>query len=725
MKRETEEIRVTPTPNNITFDQDDISTTHKDSPDRKEPLKLIPASDLNSNDVLCGRGMGTNRNQGNKRFRELVSMHQEAYLSAKILEKSLIAEKIVEMIKSRTPPGRFLKNVEGNLSSEKDTMWCEISDRAAKEKTSQALRERAPELRKKSAQQSSTSPLPDGMGRSSPPSPLVEMSIAAPAQCVALFNSPSSAFPSPSQTPSDVPSTGEICDEPSTLDINDNDVLCGRGGVTNLHAGNCRFRELVKSYQPVYLAAPKMEKADIARKLVQIVRNANPPGRFLQQNGEKGRWYDIGDEKAREKTSQALREKAPEVRSLYSAAASLVDTKGEALRPEYSRQVHLMPSAEEYCEYGSPEYNNMAVYFSPMRIHGYRNTIGCSPTRVTTIKINDVILGRGSEAKHHLGNIRFRDIVKSRLAEYLKASKQDKSSIVRAIVETVRNSNPPGRFLADDPNRPGVFTDVGDERAREKTSQALRDCPCPSPTTSINQEGVKCYTPQNAQITSSYETVKAGGERFGKAVGDITPSEEVTANDVLLGRGAGVNYHPGNRRFRELVSQYRSAYLTAAKLEKASIARKVVDIIRTSSTPPGRFLSKDPERPGGWVEVSEERAREKASQALREQISKDSEAKRPHSLAGDSPSSQSVLSERNEGSAYNVEYNQYSYIGREFHPYRHFPSEPEKFDPVTSWMYRSHLTMPGNPFLHSSPGVRPDEDSPMRKRRRFNDGGSL
>jgi hypothetical protein len=37
---------------------------------------------------------------------------------------------------------------------------------------------------------------------------------------------------------------------------------------------------------------------------------ADPPGRFLRKDEKSGRWIDIGDKKAAEKTSQALREKS-------------------------------------------------------------------------------------------------------------------------------------------------------------------------------------------------------------------------------------------------------------------------------------------------------------------------------------------------------------------------------------------------------------------------------
>ena len=53
--------------------------------------------------------------------------------------------------------------------------------------------------------------------------------------------------------------------------------------------------------------------------------------------------------------------------------------------------------------------------------------------------------------------------------------KREKRAITQSIVDVVRNLNPPGRFLINDP-RAGVWKDIGDEKAREKTGQALREC---------------------------------------------------------------------------------------------------------------------------------------------------------------------------------------------------------------------------------------------------------
>ncbi|EJK68744.1 hypothetical protein THAOC_10051 [Thalassiosira oceanica] len=93
-----------------------------------------------------------------------------------------------------------------------------------------------------------------------------------------------------------------------------NDVLCGRGGGTNVHPGNRRFRDLINANRRAYLKARKNDKPNISRSIVRTVREMN--GRFLKKDDKLGLWFEIGDDGAREKTSQALRQRAPEMRKI-------------------------------------------------------------------------------------------------------------------------------------------------------------------------------------------------------------------------------------------------------------------------------------------------------------------------------------------------------------------------------------------------------------------------
>merc|ERR1739846_42605 len=69
---------------------------------------------------------------------------------------------------------------------------------------------------------------------------------------------------------------------------------------------------LVRNRQEAYLFASKRDKALVAHGIVEVIRKLKPPGRFLKKD-KKDIWVEIGNKKAREKTSQALREKAPEL----------------------------------------------------------------------------------------------------------------------------------------------------------------------------------------------------------------------------------------------------------------------------------------------------------------------------------------------------------------------------------------------------------------------------
>ena len=111
-------------------------------------------------------------------------------------------------------------------------------------------------------------------------------------------------------------------------ELGPHDVLSGRGGATNSYRGNRAFRTLVKEYQEKYLRAKKRDKPAVASLIVEAIRQRG--GRFLRRenspyrrhsadgNSNNGgsmiQWVDIGDDRAREKTCQALREGAPELR---------------------------------------------------------------------------------------------------------------------------------------------------------------------------------------------------------------------------------------------------------------------------------------------------------------------------------------------------------------------------------------------------------------------------
>jgi len=61
------------------------------------------------------------------------------------------------------------------------------------------------------------------------------------------------------------------------------------------------------------LLAKKSEKKNISKGIVAAIRSQYPPGRFLELKKKNSLYHEIGDVKAVEKTSQALREGQPEI----------------------------------------------------------------------------------------------------------------------------------------------------------------------------------------------------------------------------------------------------------------------------------------------------------------------------------------------------------------------------------------------------------------------------
>merc|ERR1711977_316255 len=72
----------------------------------------------------------------------------------------------------------------------------------------------------------------------------------------------------------------------------DDDVLFGRGGQSNKHPGNARYRREVERLEGGYKAATtKSEKSQV-----------------LEKHKQRGLWYVVDDDAARKKVWQALRE---------------------------------------------------------------------------------------------------------------------------------------------------------------------------------------------------------------------------------------------------------------------------------------------------------------------------------------------------------------------------------------------------------------------------------
>ena len=129
------------------------------------------------------------------------------------MEKPEVARTIVRAIRSGTVPCRFLKKDE-------DGKWIDIGDKAATEKASQALREKG-EARKENKRKA----VEDDRNSQRHKADTIEQ---APGSYI------HHEFVGEGTYPIEGGLFGEV-DESGDIRVTDNDILCGRGGLTNHH----------------------------------------------------------------------------------------------------------------------------------------------------------------------------------------------------------------------------------------------------------------------------------------------------------------------------------------------------------------------------------------------------------------------------------------------------------------------------------------------------------
>jgi hypothetical protein len=180
------------------------------------------------------------------------------------------------------------------------------------------------------------------------------------------------------------------------VEPHDNDVLCGRGGDINIHPGNIKFRKLVSTNKLVYLTCRfKREKRLIAERIVNDIKSQTPPGRFITKDKINGYWFEISDEKARDKTSQALREGAPKIREqIHSEMERKVTPKPnnmDWLSRDQSSYVDVYDARDSPYNYdsNSPSRRNDARYYNQHNIlNTFRDRFGC-PVNLNDVRDDD------------------------------------------------------------------------------------------------------------------------------------------------------------------------------------------------------------------------------------------------------------------------------------------------------------------------------------------------
>jgi hypothetical protein len=249
--------------------------------------------------------------------------------------------------------------------------------------------------------------------------------------------------------------------------------------------------------------------------------------------------------------------------------------------------------------------------------------------RIPTPHPHDVLFGRGDAIHDHAGNVQYRVWLSERKESYHLAPRDRKKDIMTAVIDLVREQNPPGRFLKRDPTHAGWWIEAGDAAVTDTTRNKLWRRYDKNTTEEIERSEKRVRCRGNGEAQSSIDRLvpfrlddlcndRVGTEDDIASVGSQETVRIRTPHrhDVLFGRGDAIFHHAGNVQFREWVSERKTMYRLAPNdMKKKSIIREVIALVQNQH-PPGLFLQRDPDHVGWWIEADDCKALKKAQEAL-------------------------------------------------------------------------------------------------------------
>jgi len=196
--------------------------------------------------------------------------------------------------------------------------------------------------------------------------------------------------------------------------LNDNDIILGRSGKQiNIQPGNKAYRKVVNSNKLAYATCERHEKIRISKSIVGAMREIG--GRFLEQieyGNNTVAYRDIGDKKAVQKTSQALREGQSKLlkklqqknNGEVSTQSSMVSSIDTSMMREAAA---VVPSSIQYNAISPPlqssaySYDGQFVFNSPGQAVGRRMSRAVTPPLPELPVLSNQVVGRNSVLNHH------------------------------------------------------------------------------------------------------------------------------------------------------------------------------------------------------------------------------------------------------------------------------------------------------------------------------------
>jgi len=259
------------------------------SPEMENVTSLLPNGFAPGDyDVVCEKGKKFCNHIGNTRYRKAIYDRSKAYNDATNLERSFIVLSIVSEIRKKSTVGGFVKL---NHSTGE---WHRIAESAARLRTTHAFWRSLNRNVASCEAMNTNEELINGK----------KNQLATQSE----YNNTK-----PSDEGSRLDDMEEAVVLPIDLELGEDDIIIGRGNRSYHHRGNKRFRNIVKSKITEYAAATsKVQKSNIVFCILSEALASSGPNnkgsRFMKRNAQTGRWNELDKYRARELTSQALRD---------------------------------------------------------------------------------------------------------------------------------------------------------------------------------------------------------------------------------------------------------------------------------------------------------------------------------------------------------------------------------------------------------------------------------
>ena len=231
----------------------------------------------------------------------------------------------------------------------------------------------------------------------------------------------------------------------------------------------------------------------------------------------------------------------------------------------------------------------------PKKDNGKCGKTAYTPYNQLDLKPADVLLGRGKRATLWDGNKRYKQLIRSYVASYVRAEKnRDKTSITIRIVDHVHMLG--GRFVKED-LKTGQLSEVNDDVARLKVGQALRhrlrameqgleddsipdDDAAGVPTGSLSQDNGRAFAAMIPDSSNEHVLLSAKKRKQLKLQQATAKSEQ-----------GGTNKGGGNGNLHILLEALQYQGDTTTQKKKASLLDDTADstpaVGRAAATPHG------------------------------------------------------------------------------------------------------------------------------------------